>query len=382
MKRGCTQCGECLNVCPVYRQFSREEYAPKGKRLLLEPLHEDFGASHEKDPELDWEHIKELARLCAGCGKCQQACARKLSTSDLLSDVRAQHPNWTQHFWSMWIKHMGPLWPSLGMMASFVPGWVAPKGLKPSLDSAKAMANTQSVKPWVVLSKKPGTAVAPAPVVVFPGCTAKNVRPQWTQKAENLLAVWGYKVLDGAEFTCCGGTMHTAGMYETMRAMQQRNVEVWRSLGYPRVAVFCASCHHSLADYEDAVFQGDEAKQWQACLTPMSALLVDPQCQLTDDKSELYGYHQPCHWRTDQDMPLLKQVLPGMIKGTGICCGMGGILQITNPTLSRNMADTCLQGFPGETNHILTSCSGCTIQLTAAAPEGVSVNHWLDVVRV
>lgn len=48
MKRGCTQCGECLNVCPVFALFKREEYAPKGKRLLMEPL--DGWGSEEPMP--------------------------------------------------------------------------------------------------------------------------------------------------------------------------------------------------------------------------------------------------------------------------------------------------------------------------------------------
>lgn len=382
MKRGCTQCGECLNVCPVFQQFSREEYAPKGKRLLLEPLHKDYGGAHEQDPELDWEHIKELARLCAGCGKCRQACARKLSTADLLSDVRAEHPNWTQHFWSLWIKHMGPLWPSLGMLASIVPGWIAPKGLRPSLDSARAMVNKNPAKPWVKISRKGGPKADPVPVVVFGGCTARHIRPQWIEKAETLLRAWGYEVLDGSGFDCCGGTMHTAGLYDAMHGMQNRNVESWRALGRPRVAVFCASCHHALSAYAEAPLAGDEAEQWKERLTPLSALLVDPEWTLTEAKSEVYGYHQPCHWEKDKDLPLLREILPGMIKGTGSCCGMGGILQITNPGLSRKMADSCLHGFPQIAHHLLTSCSGCAIQLTAAAPEGVTVNHWLDVVTL
>ncbi|MDR1659696.1 MAG: (Fe-S)-binding protein, partial [Desulfovibrio sp.] len=85
MKRGCTQCGECLNVCPVYRQFSREEFSPKGKRLLMEPLAPEFGGD-ESAAELNWESVRSLARLCAGCDRCRKACARKLSTADLLAD--------------------------------------------------------------------------------------------------------------------------------------------------------------------------------------------------------------------------------------------------------------------------------------------------------
>ena len=70
MKRGCTQCGECLNVCPVYDLFKREEYAPKAKRLLMEPLDAQYGSGAEE--ALSWDTIRELSRLCAGCGRCQR----------------------------------------------------------------------------------------------------------------------------------------------------------------------------------------------------------------------------------------------------------------------------------------------------------------------
>ena len=275
---------------------------------------------------------------------------------------------------------MGPTWPSLAMLASLVPENIAPKKLQPSLDSAKAMANrTRNSKPWAHIAPAAGPDTT-EPVMIFPGCTARNVRPQWETKARKLLDCWGYDVLDNSDFGCCGGTMHTAGLLDRMDAMQQVNVKAWRAAGKPRIAVFCASCHHSLMAYDESVLKADEVREWQNSLTPLGGLLVLPAWSQTKDKPARYGYHQPCHWETDLDKPLLEKGMPGLVKGEALCCGMGGILQLTNADLSRSLADKCIHGFPDTIDSIVTGCSGCTIQLTAAAPKGISVYHWLDII--
>ena len=378
MKRGCTQCGECLNVCPVFREFSREEYSPKAKRLLMEPHDKEFAI----DKVIPWAQVKRLARLCAGCGRCKQACARKLSTADLLADVRANHPEWRQYLWEIWMNYMGPLWPTMGFAASLMPEALTPEALKSSIAPAKALVNKKNIQPWARIDPAPGAKVdTSSPLVVFGGCTATRVRKQWLQKTDELLRRWGYTMLDPTGFTCCGGTMHHAGQYRAMNSMRDRNVEYWKSIGRPRIVAFCASCYHSLEEYAEAYLEGEEAKTWKKSLTPLSALLVEPVARATSQAPASYGYHQPCHWNTgDKDMPFLKSIQPGLEKGKGLCCGMGGILKMSNPDLSMNMAYSCLGGFTPEITNIVTGCSGCSMQLQAAAPEGVSIYHWLDIV--
>lgn len=372
MKRGCTQCGECLNVCPVYRRFKREEFSPKGKRALLEPL--DSGLS-----DLSWAEAAKLSRLCAGCGKCALTCARKLSTADLLADVRAKNPHWTQHLWELWIRRLGPLWPSLGRIADLIPDAVTPGALRSSLLTARALVNPPEEEPWARLERDPAFPFTPERVIVFAGCTANNVRPAWREKAVHLLRIWGHEVLDASGFTCCGATMHHAGQYAAMRDMRAANAAHWRALGKPRLAVFCASCFHGLAGY-DADALGQDAATWQRSLTPVSALLTGAKAAITSRKPATFGYHQPCHWeQNDPDLPFLQALLPGLVKGAGLCCGMGGILKMTDPDLSLRMAEDCLTAFaPGE--RILTGCSGCVLQLSSLREPG-EVRHWLDVME-
>ena len=380
MKRGCTQCGECLNVCPVFALFKREEYAPKGKRLLMEPL--DGWGSEEPMP---WKTIRDLSRLCAGCERCKKACARKLSTSDLLAEVRASHPHWSQYIWDIWIRRAGPLWPTAGRLAAMFPEALTPEALQSSLETARAMVDNNEPQTWFTLRPDPDWQVPTRPVVVFGGCTARNIRPQWIHKANALLKAWGYQVIDKADFTCCGGTLHHAGMFKTQAEVQKRNVERWKALGKPILAVFCASCKHSLEGYADqeGLLDADDATLWRASVKGLSALLEKAVIRTLPAAPSLPGYHQPCHWGDkDPDWPFLQRALPGLTKGTALCCGMGGILKMSDPDISAQLGKKCLAGFPAACHNIVTGCSGCTMQLASVAPEGVSVRHWLDIVEV
>jgi glycolate oxidase iron-sulfur subunit len=366
----------------VYRCFGREEYSPKAKRLLMEPLDEDFALSRT-EVELAWNEVRELARLCAACGRCRKSCARNLSTADLLARARAANPHWTQQFWELWISRMGPAWLSLGHMAVAVPDWCAPGPLKTMLATVKSLVDKGDAKAWVRLTKEPGESVdLSRPVALFSGCTARNARNRWTEKAGALLRAWGYTLLDADGFGCCGGTMRHAGRLDTHKRMMEHNIAVWRVLGKPRLALFCASCHHGLTGYDDAALQGGEAENWARSLAPVSTLLAGAVPVPQPGKPEEYGYHQPCHWDADKDAGWLQTLLGGQIQGTEPCCGMGGILQMSNPALSRRMADACLSGFPSQVKHVLTGCGGCVMQLNAAAPEGMKVSHWLDVVQL
>ncbi len=372
MKRGCTQCGECLNVCPVFQEHRREEFSPKAKRLLLEPV--DAGAA-----DLPWEEVKDLARLCAGCGRCRLACARKLSTADLLADVRAAHPHWSQHVWELWIRRMGPLWPTLGRLAALASKGGTPAFFHATVASAAALVDPGGPEPWLLV--RPGAgAVAPSrPVVLFSGCTATHVRARWKNRAEALLRAWGYTLLDASGFACCGGTLHHAGQYAAMREVQAQNLRWWGHLGRPRVATFCASCFHGLSAYSGE--GGELVRDWKASLVPLSGLLAGAVSRPTPVAPERWGYHQPCHWDADDaDMPFLQAALGGMVKGAGVCCGMGGILKMTDPGLSARMAQRCLEGFSPDVTSLLTGCSGCVVQLTASASPATQVYHWLDVV--
>lgn len=377
MKRGCSQCGECLDVCPVFQEYKREEYSPKGKRVLMEGLPEAGTGAKQVSPELSWEKVKKLSRLCAGCGRCKRACARGLSTADLLADLRAAHPHWTQAAWELWIRRLGPLWPAVGVLASLLPHRGMPEPLQAALAPARALLNTRPFAPWIRLL--PGEPEQSPSLALFAGCTANRVRKEWRTQAEELLRRCGYSLLEQEGFTCCGGSLYHAGRHEAARALREQNIAHWRELGRPRLVLFCASCHHSLMACAGDIMNKEEAAHWKDCLVPLSSLLAGARSEVLPAMPDQCGYHQPCHWDgADRDEAFLQGLFPGLFRGSGLCCGMGGILKMNEPGLSMRMATRCLSGFPPQIRDIVTGCSGCVLQLAAAAPSGLTVSHWLD----
>ena len=376
-KRGCTQCGNCFNVCPVYSLIRREEVSPKAKHGLMDE-------GWKEHSRLNWSSMLRLANFCASCGRCASICPRHLSVPERLNQTRARRPGWQQRFWKLWIGGRKVFWPAAKYAAPLWPHSLLPEKLACMQNSALAMKEPARTAPWLRLAdaSRPLEGLS---VVLFGGCTAERLRPVWIEKASALLARLGAHVLSAKGFGCCGGTFNHAGLPEAASEAASANAEVWRTLGRPVVATICASCLHGLKDYPHlgGVLAEAEAADWTAKVVPLSSLLGKAAFEPCAAAPAAYAYHSPCHWLPgkDEDMAWLKRVLPGMRKGSALCCGFGGVLQIMNPGLSRDLAAKCWDGLD-DAAEVITGCSGCTLQLASHAPQGASVRHWLDVVDV
>lgn len=378
-RKSCTQCGACLNACPAFLLAKSEEYSPKAKHILLDKGRSDDG-------ELDWRKTVDLAGRCACCERCLAVCPRHLSVPEDLAEARARHPRWQQHFWKEWIRRGDWLWKPAARLAPLVPNSMLPQGLGILHASALAMQEPEKTAPWLRLAASTEKPAAGAAFAVFGGCTANRLRPGWLRAAERAIVKLGGSASAEPGFVCCGGTYEHAGMMEQAAASARCNVSRWRALGKPRLLLFCASCLHSLRRYPamEGVLDDGEAEAWLAALTPLSRMLARAGLETTPEAPAAVGYHSPCHWGAkDEDLALLSSALPGLIRGAFPCCGFGGVLKVLNPTLSKDMASACWAGLPraadGAHLPVLTGCSGCALQLSAHAPGGARILHWLDV---
>ncbi len=388
----CTQCGACLNTCPVFRHFKSEEYSPKAKQQLMQ-------AALAEEHALDWDTMAELAGHCTSCGRCERACAVKLSVPERLATVRGRHPQWQQYAWREWIRHGNTLWPPARVLAPLMPQNLLPPKLAILHAAARAMQAPREYPQWLRLRavadiRKGCGDVLPLngkQVAIFAGCTASRLRPAWIKKVVHVVQHLGGTVLEHIPFHCCGGTYDHAGLHKAYQSAAAHNVALWKKHDKPLLAVFCASCVHSLRHYSkiSTLFsQNDEyqndAQLWTKSIRALAMLVDATYFEQRPEAPQSIHYHSPCHWEgRDVDLALLQSIFPQMRQGRALCCGFGGVLKLLNPCLSKDLADACWQGFGGaDEQAVLTGCSGCVMQLSAHAPAKASVFHWLDVLSV
>ena len=421
-RRECVLCGCCLELCPLLAATGREELSPRAKALLAGPS--KFTAATLND-----DAIAELAGLCLACGKCEQLCPQGVSIPKLIARLRAAHPDFRQWLWRQWITKLQPYWALAARGARLVPDSLAPAGLGLALKGLRGLRPGKGLRPWLTITQFPAQAFRQAygdrPVALFDGCVGSGPRKTWADTARFLLRGLGAERVEAA-FSCCGSTLGVAGLPEDQDSARRANVDAWRKAGRPLVVTYCATCRKGLMDYAadhaqagpgsesasgpesgsrtDLFADGGEAALWAASVAPLSGLLAGATTKAGRGAPAIVGYHQPCHavlpgtptsagTTGDADLALLKSLLGARLRtpAKADCCGFGGIMQLAAPDLSTQVGAACwanLDAALGFTaapevtpGHVLTGCSGCVMQLSATAPAGANVGHWLEIIR-
>lgn len=379
-EKQCILCGRCLGVCPIVAATGREELGPRTKHFLK--LHLEEG-----DESLTAADVRDLAKLCVSCGRCSSVCPYGLSGADSAADLRAAHPEFEQWLWKTWISRGRVLWPALATLARMNPPGV-PAKYRDRLEAMKSMT-CEPDEPWLEIVRY-DTSHRGERAVLFPGCTASRLHPQWNVAAKALMLGLGLR-MDATTpgWACCGSTLGHAGMPDAARKMQEINVREWRRAGRPLIVTHCATCRYGLAAYADMDlgWADGEAEEWRRAVTPLAALMGETELAFLDDAPSNVIFHQPCHADAEgEDLAFVRRAVGERLSRwtNDKCCGMGGITQLGAPELSARVASDCWSWFgpQPEGTRLLTACSGCVLQLTATAPAQVRVSHWLDAIAL
>jgi len=373
MATDCILCGKCLEVCPLIAATGREELSPRTKADLSAIL---------KDNEvlLAGQDVAKLAGLCLGCHRCTKACSQGVNVPELVAALRNAHPDFKGWLWKTWLTNAKHLWSTSSSAAKLIPKKFQPEKLGPFLKMLAGLKGGPGLDPFLTVDKFPDTYRGEK-MLLFAGCTANYVQGRWLMTALRLLDGLGVEVLPG-KFECCGGGLKSAGFADEAKSLAQKNVDVWRKAGRPKVVTFCASCLSGLGKYEACFDDPVELDQWVNSLTSLSNLVQDTTFMISDNVPESIGYHRPCHVdEADSDFILLKSALGDhlSVATKKECCGFGGVMRLGAPGLTDQVNRKCWDKLSGS-NMVLTGCSACAAQLKTTAAEGVDVGHWLETI--
>ena len=371
----CVLCGKCLEVCPLFQATAQEEFSPRAKADLLRALH---STGHD----LSESGVRRLAGMCLGCQRCREVCPQNVDVPQQIQDLKAQHPGWRSWIWGRLVTNAPRLYPLLAAWGRQAPG-VAPPGRQ---DLLRSLGQGGDVPARI----ETGTALAPGvraegPWVLFPGCAARFAKPHWLAAAQQLLDQAGAALAATPDWACCGFTLGQAGLPGEQRRLQEKNIELWREWGRPRVAIFCATCLAGLQGYAQyaAHWQDDaEREQWLQGLTPLwhfVSALAEPDRRVLAGKH--YVAHSPCHSPAGEG-PWLESFLRAhgaQVQALDHCCGLGGSMQLEHPRMCSRVSSAFWASVAPETEAVLTGCAGCVLHLGATAPRPIQVGHWLEL---
>ncbi len=325
----CTECGQCLDVCPRYDDLD-----------LLERLYGYLEGNSEIDPD--------SLPGCLTCGLCGEACPEELGIKMLISPARQK--------------------------------WVDEHGLTDRQTLMDPDAENNLIKKVAEMSELPEYRDGKGSVVYFPGCAGGYINTNMAKAALALFEKAGvdYTVLSGVEY-CCGAVSAGAGNPGPLRRKGQKNIEEVRKRGGKILVTACPGCFKAFKDIYPRLF-GDPGFEVLQISQYLERLVREGKLRPEKVLENMVFYHDPCHLTRGmgvyREARELLECIPGTVlvnktPENSACCGFGGGVRINYPSESLAVAsDRYRAAEELGCDVIITNCAGCMQNLVEAGLDG------------
>jgi len=383
----CIQCGFCLQSCPTYRLFRREESSPRGRIARLKDI-------LQGDVEPSYANLQTFEE-CLGCRACETACPSGVPYEEILLEGRAR------------LRAAAPPQAASARAALRV---LRSDVLLRAAKSAWRRRGRDAVR-WArrrrshssalrLLAALPEPASAPAlerrpgaQVQVHQGCVMDIVWPETNAKAVLLLRRAGIAAdLLPASTGCCGALHAHQGDLPAAREMARRVIAAFEASGGEVLVSLAGGCAAHLASYgrllEDDPLWAERALAMSRRVEDISRLLLGQGYRpAPPGPGERVTYQDSCHLRHGlgvQREP--RELLAGEgyrpLGGDGACCGSAGIYNLLRPDVSdRLLAAKVAEIRQTGAETVVTGNPGCALQLRLGARESgdaYAVRHLVD----
>jgi heterodisulfide reductase subunit D len=345
----CARCGFCTFVCPAYLDTLWDSQSPRGKLYQLRDL-----IKRKKPIPPDF-----AARIfnCTLCGACQEICQTNIP---LL------------RFWQHTREEIGALneWPEI---VNYIDTSIQETQNIMEMDQADRTLWTDMVDDLTE-----GRVGIKAEVAYFAGCNI-SFKGTLAHLGENTIKIMNAAGVDftilGEEEQCCGNPYFVAGGFDKARELATHNLAALKDLGAKIVVFNCPGCHRAFSE-EYPRLLGKEATEGLEFI-PFSEfvlrLLKDGKIKFTKNYPHRIAWHDPCELGRHQNIYDSAREVLNSIPGVELlemkhnrnkarCCGGGGLLKGTNPTMSVRISSRRVEEAEKTGAEILSSeCPSCTM---------------------
>jgi len=315
----CTQCGECLENCPVQEVTGDPTVSPPEKIRMFrefinatEGLRAIFSSGKEVDKQI-LEHFVKAVYECTTCGACGDTCSVGIDTQRLWPVLRKE----------MVRRGLGPI----GSQADMTPA-VRESGnpyREPAVDR---------YRPWM---PKGVSIEEKADIAYYAGCTgAYQAQPMVRGDVLVLNAVGEpFTMLPPEEEVCCGFPLFITGQHDLLKDLVTRLVDAYQARGVKTLLCSCPCCVNMMVK-DWPLFYGRELPFRIRHITQFVATAMEEgRLSIRSRFSGRVIYHDPCYLSRGvgiiEEPRRVLRAIPGLelleFERRGMnsrCCGAGG----------------------------------------------------------
>lgn len=386
----CIQCGLCLPSCPTYTQSGLETDSPRGRIRLIKAAAD--GRIELADPAA--HHLD----LCLDCRACETACPSGVVYHELIESARVHLDSKRPKRWSdrlaewffyrvfpkpsrlRWALLPARLLQQLALWPATL--WLARRLLPDRLAKmAQMLPRRGAVWPHPPAERHAPQGPRRMRVAYFTGCIGSVVQPHIQRCTIELLRYFGCEVVVPRKQVCCGAIHHHGGRMTEAAELARRNIEAFT--GYDAVVSDIAGCGAMLKEYARLIGSDGgwaaRAEDFALRVRDVSELLGSMELPIPRQPVPMRAtYHDACHLAhgqgiTDQPRRLLRMI-EGLelveLRESDICCGAAGTYNLTQPDMSRDLAERKLAHIRATGCAVcITANVGCAMQIESFARE-------------
>ena len=403
----CVHCGFCLQTCPTYTLWGKEQDSPRGRIHLM-------NMAIAGEAELTDLYVSHFDH-CLGCMACATSCPSGLKYGKLIEAMRGQverqyrrplHERMLRRMIAAVFsrpermrKMILPLraYQRLGLqklaratgLTSLLPRSL--RAMEKMLPDLSTNAKSVTLPPRI-----PAQGEKRRTVAMLTGCVQSVFMGQVNAATARVLAAEGCEVLVPPEQGCCGALMMDLGQERDALDSARKLIDLFEPLAVDTIVVNAAGCGHTLKDYgyllrDDPKYR-DRAIAFSAKCKDVSEVMAELKPRAPRHPMALkVAFHDPCHLQHAQGLReqprAMLRTIPGLelleISEAALCCGSAGLYGLVQSETAHQLGQRKVEKIVATSaDAVATGNPGCQLQIGAMLNEAgrpLPVVHYMEL---